>query len=473
MNNKVVNISKKSFINVLIILGILVILSIAITYIIPKGVFEVVTNADGSITTNYENYIPLEDANGINILKGIFAPLLVLTSKDGLSLIMLSLFLLVISAFFQIMNDVKGIKVIVNSLINKFKNSKKLLIALITLIFMIFGSCLGLFEEVLTLLPLIAMVTISLGYDSFTGFLICIVATGFGFASALTNPFTVITASNILGVSPISKIWLRVVVFIIMYGLLIAYTFLHIRKISKKPESSPTYENDKEKRVGLEEEEEITNKSTIFKTYIIFFVLFIVAIIISTSLEALRDYTVVVLITLFLLGSFISGYIVTRDIKKVFKSFISGVVAALPAIVLVLFASSIKYILEEGQILATIANSISTLIKGKSIYSVALLIYAIILVLEFFISSSTAKAIFVMGILSCVSVDMSKELLVLIYLFGDGYTNVLFPTSPVLLIGLSMIGMNYLSYLKKTKWLFLINVGIVILLILFAVLIGY
>ena len=281
MNNKVVNISKKSFINVLIILGILVILSITITYIIPKGVFEVVTNADGSITTNYENYIPLEDATGINILKGIFAPLLVLTSKDGLSLIMLSLFLLVISAFFQIMNDVKGIKVIVNSLINKFKNSKKLLIALITLIFMIFGSCLGLFEEVLTLLPLIAMVTISLGYDSFTGCLICIVATGFGFASALTNPFTVITASNILGVSPISKIWLRIVVFIIMYGLLIAYTFLHIRKISKKPESSPTYENDKVKRVGLEEEEEITNKSTIFKTYIIFFVLFIVSIIIS------------------------------------------------------------------------------------------------------------------------------------------------------------------------------------------------
>ena len=201
--------------------------------------------------------------------------------------------------------------------------------------------------------------------------------------------------------------------------------------------------------------------------------MFIVAIIISTSLEALRDYTVVVLIALFLLGSFISGYVVTRDIKKVFKSFISGVASALPAIVLVLFASSIKYILEEGQILATIANSISTLIKGKSIYSVALLIYAIILVLEFFISSSTAKAIFVMGILSCVSVDMSKELLVLIYLFGDGYTNVLFPTSPVLLIGLSMIGMNYLSYLKKTKWLFLINVGIVILLILFALLIGY
>ena len=92
--------------------------------------------------------------------------------------------------------------------------------------------------------------------------------------------------------------------------------------------------------------------------------------------------------------------------------------------------------------------------------------------LEFFISSSTAKAIFVMGILSCVNINLSKELLVLIYLFGDGYTNVLFPTSPVLLIGLSMIGMNYLTWIKNSKWLFVVNMILVFGLICLAVLIG-
>ena len=136
-------------------------------------------------------------------------------------------------------------------------------------------------------------------------------------------------------------------------------------------------------------------------------------------------------------------------------------------------ASSIKYVLEEGYILATIANSISSIIGGKSPFTVAILIYGIILLLEFFISSSTAKAIFVMGILSCVQLNISNELLVLIYLFGDGYTNVLFPTSPVLLISLSMIGLNYLSWIKKSKWLFLFHLIIVLLLIFIAVLIGY
>ena len=192
-----------------------------------------------------------------------------------------------------------------------------------------------------------------------------------------------------------------------------------------------------------------------------------------TSIEAIRGYTVVFLIGIFLVGGIISGLLVEKDKKTVFKSFASGAVAALPAVILVLLASSIKYVLEEGQILATIANSISLVIEGKSVYMVAILIYFIILVLEFFISSSTAKCIFVMGILSLVNIDLSKELLVLIYLFGDGYTNVLFPTSPVLLIGLSMIGMNYLSWIKSSKWLFLFNFLVVILLIFIGIWIGY
>ena len=76
-----------------------------------------------------------------------------------------------------------------------------------------------------------------------------------------------------------------------------------------------------------------------------------------------------------------------------------------------------------------------------------------------------------MGILSTINISLSKELMVLLYLFGDGYTNILFPTSPVLLISLSMVGINYFTWLKKGKFLFLINFLLVIGLILLAVLI--
>ena len=55
---------------------------------------------------------------------------------------------------------------------------------------------------------------------------------------------------------------------------------------------------------------------------------------------------------------------------------------------------------------------------------------------------------------------VAAPLLVLIYLFGDGYTNLFFPTSPVLWIGLSMIGMGYGKWLKKSAPLW---AGIIVL----------
>lgn len=468
-NGKVINISKKTFISVVIMLLVVIVAAIALTYIIPKGQFK--TNADGTI--DYSVYELLPNKGGINILKGIASPILVMFADGGISIIMLCIFILVISGCFQVMSDTNGIKAIVSKLISKFKDKKRLLLAIVSFIFMCFGAFFGLFEEVLTLLPIIIMLTISLGYDSFTAFLVCIVSTGFGFASAITNPFTVLIVADSLGISPMAGLWLRIIMFISMYALIILYTFNHIRRIKKDPEKSPTFESDETKRADLlNVEKEETSKKT-FVTYVIFLLTVLVSIFTFTSIPALRDYTVVGLIVVFLFGGLICGFIVEPSKKKTLKSFLSGILSALPTLLLILMASSIRYILEEGKILATVANSISTAVNGKSPIVVILMIYFIILALEFFISSSTAKALFVMGILSCVKLNVTNNTLVLAYLFADGYSNVLFPTSPVLLIGLSMIGINYLSWIKKSKFLFIINIAIVILFLIFATLIKY
>ena len=104
--NKIINISKKTFINVLIILFSLIVVSTVFTYLIPKGEFATVNNPDGSTSIDYSNFIYIDGAKGINIFKGLFSPILVLGSSDGLTIIMLSLFLLSISGSFQIINDI-------------------------------------------------------------------------------------------------------------------------------------------------------------------------------------------------------------------------------------------------------------------------------------------------------------------------------------------------------------------------------
>ncbi|MFA6843193.1 MAG: hypothetical protein WCR33_02220, partial [Bacilli bacterium] len=99
----------------------------------------------------------------------------------------------------------------------------------------------------------------------------------------------------------------------------------------------------------------------------------------------------------------------------------------------------------------------------------------IVFVLEFFVSSSTAKAVLVMGVLAPViaRTTLSANTMVLAYIMGDGFTNVIFPTSPVLLLALSMVGLKYRDWLKWTKWLFIILFALNIVYLMIAVAINY
>ena len=470
---KLINISTKTYLIALVMLSILIIASIILTYIIPRGAFGVVL-VDGAEVTDYNNYYRLTDASGINLLKGILAPILILASGDGLSVIMLSLFLILIGAAFQAMSDCGGIKAIVNRIVKRFSNHRFLLLCVVSLIFMLFGSLLGLFEEMLTLLPIMVILALSIGYDSFTGFLISICSCGFGFATSITNPFTVLLASELIGVNPLINVWYRIIIFVVAYLLIVLWIYLYTRKIAKDETKSYTYLHDQEMKQELEDSEEVPNEKKILITYVAFFILVLATIIIFSLNAALRGYTVVSLCAVFLIFGFLASLIATNfSFKATLISFGRGALSVLPTILFILMASSVKYILEEGRILPTITHTINDLVGGGNPITIALILFSIVLVLEFFISSSTAKAIFVMSILGVINLGITKETLVLIYTFGDGYTNMLFPTSPVLLIGLSMIGVSYFKWLKKTWYIFLITFALAISFIALAIFINY
>ena len=187
----------------------------------------------------------------------------------------------------------------------------------------------------------------------------------------------------------------------------------------------------------------------------------------------LRGYTVVLLIAYFLVFGLLAGTAACGSFRFVGKSFLQGLKGALPTLVFIALSASIKYVFETGEILPTVVNLINLQIQGHSSVTVALVIYMIVLLLEFFISSSTAKAILVMGLLAMVNTGLSKQMLVLLYTFGDGYTNVIFPTSPVLLIGLSMVRLDYFTWIRKSALFFALNFLLVIGFIVLGVVIGY
>ena len=147
----------------------------------------------------------------------------------------------------------------------------------------------------------------------------------------------------------------------------------------------------------------------------------------------------------------------------------------LPAVAMIALASSVKLVMEESNIIDTVMHGVLQLLMNRGKFVTILLIYGLILFLQLFIGSASAKIFLVMPIVLPITtaLGISPTLVILTYCMADGFTDVLLPTNPVLLIGLSMANVSYWKWLKWTWKLQLFLFGISLLVLLFGVWIGY
>lgn len=472
--DKILKINKRSFITVCVILLSFMIISYILTFIIPHGYYP----SQDEINNGAEIiYTPIE-GKGFSFWKFILSPVLVLGSDSGLTIIVVSLFLLILGGAFNVIDKTGGINAIISYLIEKFKNKKYILIYIISLFFMLFGSLFGIFEESVTLLPIIIILSLGMGWDTFTGIAMCLMAAGFGFSTAITNPFSVGLASKVMGLNILDGIWFRIIIFILMYIILCTFITVHVKRIEKNPSSSPSYEADEEKRKHLDFEKSfIKNDKKVLRVYTIFFISILVVIIASSVLPIVQELgiSIPIIALTFLIGIFIACAFLKYKFSEILKMFISGVSGIAPAVIMILLAGSIKYILDEGYIMATLINSLTNMLKGTSPIIGILFIYLAILVIQFFIGSASAKVILIIPIITIIAdqLGISRNIALLAFIFGDGFTDLIYPTNPVLLISLGISSFSYTKWVKKTILLQLFILLFTTLLLILGYYIGY
>lgn len=470
-----ININKKSFINVCIILLSLMVIAFILTYLIPQGIYE--RGANGEIIPDTYQLLARDN---LSIWQFFYAPIGLLLSSDGLSVIMISLFLFILGGFFTVMDKTKGIVVIIKKLVDRYIDNKHLLIRLITLFFMIFGAFFGIFEESVALLPIMIILSLSMGYDTLMAMGLTVLAACFGFASAITNPFSVGIASEIAGVNILSGVLFRLVVFVIMYLLVSTFLVMYAKKLEKNPSKSLTYEDDLRKKANLTTDftQTISDEKKIFKTYITIFIVLLSFIILASLAQLIFELeipTIILMSVTFLIGGIAAGLLINKDFVLTMKTFLKGVLAVMPAAILIILAGSVKYIMTNGNIMDTILNFFETILADKPAIIGVLGIYLIILIIQFFIGSASAKAVLIMPILvPLVSlIGVSNNIAILAFIFGDGYTNVIFPTNGVLLIALSIAAVSYQKWFKWTIKLQVMTFILTIILLIVAYSIGY
>lgn len=470
-NNKTLNsdvkFGLKSFITVCsILVGIIIFVGI-LTFVIPAGSYQYDQN--GEIIANSFSF--LDSQTRLPAYRWITAPIEALIIGNGnFNIIQIIAVLLVLGGTFKVLDTSGGLYAVVQVIINKFHNKRFLLIWIVTLFMMLLASCFGLQEELLILFPIFLSFATAMNWSYVQAISLILITSGVGFTTATFNPFTVGIASELAGVSVISGLWYRVFIFAVLYVL----TSLYLVLMAKRDEKQRIKEGKVPEFIKTSEEElkEYKGKAGMIIALFIFVLFVIIA---SSAIPFIADLGLgmVFMALAFVVGTFIVGKKALKSLKATLLSFLAGARDLLPSIVIILLAFSVKYIAESANILHTIFYYCHAFISQQSPYVSVVLLYVLVLVIEFFIPGSSSKAMLLIPLLTLAPLPgISTNIIILAFLFGDGYTNVLYPTCGTLVVGLGLANVGYAQWLKKTILFQLVLFALSVLFLLLAVHIG-
>ena len=449
---KGLNISAKSFISAILVIFILMILTYALTFILPNA--------------------------GIPFWKWALSPVLVLGAEGNVSLIAVIAFLLVIGGVFNCLEKCGLMKYMLDKITFRYGKERYKLMALISLFFMAMGSFIGSFEECVPLVPIVVALAIRLGWDALVGLGMSLLAIGSGFSAGICNPFTIGVAQELSGLPMFSGMWFRALAFIFVYVLLMAFLYLYAKKIEKPVEEEEIEQSaDAQLADARSVDNDFKDNEKMNRGLLWFAGLMIAGIAVvlsSVFVTALQDYTMIIVALTFLLAGMIASA-VSRSGGNLAKTFWNGLLSVLPAVLMILMANSIKFTLVEGNVLNTLLNGAIDIAQVLPRWSVILFIYLIVLIMNFFIASCSAKAFLLMPLIVPVAevFGISAQLCIVAFAFGDGFSNVFYPTNPVLLISLGLVNVEYGKWVRWS-WKFQgMNLILTSGLLLLGLVIGY
>lgn len=426
--NKNLNISVKCFVSSLLVIFALMIFTYALTFLIPSGEF-----LEGSSQFSFV------DAS-LPFWKWVLSPFLVLGFDGNVILIAVIVFLLIVGGTFECLGQCDFMSYMLSSLSAKFGKVRYKFMAILMLVFMLLGAFIGSFEEVVPMTPIVCALAVSLGWDTITGVAMSLLAVGCGFSSGVCNPFTVGIAQRIAGLPMFSGFLFRAVGFIFIYGLLFLMVSSHAKKVD-------SFKNSVYKLPDFEKDE---NKQKALKAFGIIIGLGIAIVISSSFITAIQDYTLIIFALAFLIGGIVASFLCKMTGKEILKTSFKGAKSMLPTALMVLMASSIRYILVEGKIQDTLLYYAINFASNLSKYQIILFIYLIVLVMNFFVGSGSAKAFMLIPLIAplAAAFGISGNLAISAFAFGDGFSNVFYPTNAALLITLSLVNIKYTDWVK-------------------------
>ena len=404
-----------------VIIATMLVLCAVITWFVPGG--QYVTGEDGTLSYEQVDSAPQTWQVFSAIYHGF-------VKQAGIIV-----FILVVGGAFWLLNATGAISAGISRFIVKVGKRDKLVLAAITVLFSLAGAVFGMSEETIPFVGIVVPLVVSMGYDAFMGMLIVYVASNIGFSSAFLNPFTVGIAQGMAGLPLFSGMGYRLFCWAFLTVLLIVFVLVYARRSRKQ--------------AAAEAAASVPAEPLTRRQAWILVVLFLTVVALVTGVTC-RDWYLPEITGLFLVMGIVCGLIAGFSASKIADELLAGAKDILSAALIVGFASGIIVILQDGKVVDSILHSLQEGLDGTGPMASLSAMYGIQALINFIIPSATAKAAITIPIMAPFSdmVGVSRQAMVLAYQFGDGFTNMLTPTSGVLMAALAMARIPYAQWVK-------------------------
>ncbi|MCG8306433.1 MAG: TIGR00366 family protein [Cytophagales bacterium] len=423
----------------LVLLFGMMVLALLSTYVLPQGEFETVKNDEGKAVVVPNSYKEFPDKSLLS-----FWSLFTILPKAFADSQGIIFFIFIIGGALAVIKSTGVIDAFLGKLLEKFGTRPQILIVFSMLVFAIGSSTLGMAEEYLPFIPILVAMCFGMRMDALSAVGVMVVGYGVGYGTAAINPFTVMIAQEVAEVPPTSGIWYRIVWMIPFF--LVGWH--HVQKyaigVRKDPSMSLTKDIEQIRIQPAKEYPKLTKIHGIILLLTIFALCLIVYGISSwhwylTELGAVFFGLAVTVVIVYRLNP-----------SRAAKTFGIGASELTMTALLIGFARSIALLLEEGQVLHTVVNALAAPLQsaGPEVASVGMYLFQS--VLNFFVPSGSGQAYVTMPLMAPIAdlTGVSRQVAVLAYQFGDGFTNMLVPTNAVLMGILGIAGIPYDKWFK-------------------------
>ena len=441
----------------------MILLSALLTWFVPGG--EYVKGEEGTLS--------YRDVESVPQLFGVFTALYHGFVKQSGIII----FILIVGGSFWLLNSTGAISVGIGRFIRSVGRYHKVVLVAITLLFSLAGAIFGMSEETIPFVGIVVPLVVSMGYDAFLGMFIVYVAANVGFSSAFLNPFTVGIAQEMAELPLFSGMEYRLICWALLTLLLILYVLFYAKSIYKAPQTAaeqqifaapqPTATSQPIAAPQAPAEPQPCPQRMSAAQKIILIILFATIVLLVVGVT-LWGWYMAEISGLFLAMGIVSGIVAGYDSGRISSEMIAGAKDILSSALVVGLASGIIVILQEGRIIDSILNSLQAALNNAGGEWSLSAMYGIQALINTIIPSATAKAAITIPIMAPFSdmVGVSRQAMVLAFQFGDGFTNMITPTSGVLIASLSMARISYSDWVRKI-WrpvLALMVIGLLLLL---------